>query len=73
MIINTPIEIIFLDIENELWVGVGDMLVYIKKSPQHISVSLHEAGEEYRVSVFYLPYNQFRYYLDKPCFILAFI
>ena len=46
MIINTPIETILLDIENELWVEVGETLVYIKKSPYGINVSLYKSGDE---------------------------
>jgi len=47
MIINTSVEIISLDTENELWVSVAGMLIYIKRFPNKISVSLHKVGEEY--------------------------
>jgi len=46
MIINTPIEVISLDIESELWVCVAGLLIYIKRHPNRLSVSLYKAGEE---------------------------
>ena len=46
MIINTPIEVISLDVESELWVCVAGLLIYIKRCPDKISVSLYRVGEE---------------------------